>query len=162
VAVSLYMRMSDISESELSAAPSWQTLGQYLRNKPDTPHKQLLRRFTYLEWRRYSGPAHAAFEAYIGHESLGTYFVLDALSHGLRPRVEENYPKFVTRHIARAALILLCTVTEIQAHCRFDGANIDARRICKVWEVLLPLSETKELYAGRYSDLMKEKGITGG
>jgi hypothetical protein len=132
------------------------THARRFRTDPSTPRKLNLRKLV-----RGGGIKRGGLQ-YIGHESLGTYFVLDALSHGLRPRVEENYPKFVTRHIARAALILLCTVTEIQAHCRFDGANIDARRICKLWEVLLPLSETKELYAGRYSDLMKEKGITGG
>jgi len=47
---------------------------------------------------------------------------------------------------------------EVQAHCRFDGANINDR-ICNVWAALLPFPETKELYDGRYSTLMKDPGI---
>jgi hypothetical protein len=54
--------------------------------------------------------------------------------------------------------VLLCLITELQAHCRFDGARIN-ERICKVWEALLPLFEAKELYDGRYLKLMQEKGI---
>lgn len=157
-AITLYMRMSEITEGEAMAQAPWPTMGAYIRSKPDTAHKEFLRKFTYLEWRQYSALAHAAFEAYIGQESLGAYFISDEMSHEYRPRIEENYPKFMTRHIARAALILLCTVTEIQARCRFEGANINDR-ICKVWNTLRPLAEAKELLDGRYAALMTVKKI---
>ena len=41
---------------------------------------------------------------------------------------------FIT--MVRVAAILLCIVTEIQAHCRFGGANIN-KRLHEVWNALL-------------------------
>jgi hypothetical protein len=49
-------------------------------------------------------------------------------------------------------------LTEIQAHCRFDGANIN-ERICKVWAALMAFQVTRELYDERYSALMKDRGL---
>jgi hypothetical protein len=54
--------------------------------------------------------------------------------------------------------VLLCMITELQAHCRFYGADIN-ERICKMWDALMPLLEAKELYDGRYRQLMEERGI---
>jgi hypothetical protein len=72
--------------------------------------------------------------------------------------VESSYELFVSAQLGRAATVLLCLITELQAYCRFDGHNIN-ERIRKVWEPLLPLFEAKELYDGRYSKLMAQKGI---
>jgi len=64
----------------------------------------------------------------------------------------------ITIHIARVAGILLCTLTEVQAHCRFDGANIN-RRLHEIWNALVLIPEIKELFDERYSRLMMERGI---
>lgn len=61
-------------------------------------------------------------------------------------------------HVARVAAVLLCTLTEVQVYCRFDGANIN-RRLHQVWKALIPVPEIKKLYDGRFCKLMEEKGI---
>jgi hypothetical protein len=60
--------------------------------------------------------------------------------------------------MARAAIIMLCIVTELQAYFRFTDANINAR-IHRVWNALMPFFEAKELYDERYAQLMIDKGI---
>ncbi len=61
-------------------------------------------------------------------------------------------------HISRVAAILLCIVTEVQAHFKFDGANIN-ERIHEMWDVIQPVAEIKELYSDRYQRLMHERNI---
>lgn len=63
-------------------------------------------------------------------------------------------------HLSRAAAILLCIVTELQAYFRFedDGARID-ERICEMWRVLMPAFDVGELYHERYQKLMADTGI---
>ena len=51
------------------------------------------------------------------------------------------------------------SLTEVQAHFRFDGANIN-KRLHEVWNALIPVPEIKELYDASYAQLMKDKGIT--
>ena len=84
--------------------------------------------------------------------------VLDFLPHEHRPKIEAMYDAFLTRHIGRAATILLCLVTEVQARFRFDGADLN-NRIQSMWAALMGLFEAKELYDEHYSELMKERGI---
>jgi hypothetical protein len=57
--------------------------------------------------------------------------------------------------MARAATIMLCIVTEVQAHFRFTDANINAR-IHRVWNAVMPIFEAKELYDERYAQLMAD------
>jgi hypothetical protein len=126
-----------------------------------TPHQRFLGQFTHLQWKQYSALSHAGYEGFAGlldAAPLGAYFMTDFLPHELRAKVEERYELHVSSHLGRAALLLLCIVTELQAYCKFDGAEINAR-ICRVWDALLPLYDTKELYDGRYSQLMADKGI---
>jgi hypothetical protein len=82
----------------------------------------------------------------------------DFLPHEERQRVEESYDLFLTLHLVRAATVLLCIVTELQSYCRFYGHNIN-ERICKIWDVLVPLFEAKELYDARYRAMMEERGV---
>jgi hypothetical protein len=93
-----------------------------------------------------------------GITPIALYFISDSLQHEQRDDFEVHHPRLLFMHITRAAAMLLCTVTEIQAHFRFDGARIN-ERIHEVWDVLKPAIEVKELYDQRYSPLMRDKGI---
>jgi hypothetical protein len=86
------------------------------------------------------------------------YFIEDALPHANRTQIENAYPVFMTQHLGRAALILLCLVTELQFFFRFDGADIN-KRIMEMWKALVPLFEAKELYDEHYAGLLIETGI---
>jgi len=151
---------SCFSEEEIREAKSWPTLGAYLQGKQEdlTANQRFLKSFTHMQWRQYSALSHAAFEGYIGELPAGAYFILDSLPHEMRPGIEQMYLAFLTRHIGRAALILLCLVTELQIYFRFDGADIDGR-VVGLWDTLTGLFEAKELYDERYAPLMIEKGI---
>jgi hypothetical protein len=89
-------------------------------------------------------------------------FVFPCFSHLLKDFIVAEYVSpmylaFLTRHIGRAALILLCLVTELQMYLRFEGADIDSR-IVGIWDKLMGLFEAKELYDERYATLMKRQG----
>jgi hypothetical protein len=101
--------------------------------------------------------AHAAFEGLI---PVATYYTADSMLHEDRPKMDALYPKILSMHITRTAAILLCVVTELQAHFRFDddGARIK-ERICEMWNALMPVFEVKELYQERYVQIMKDRGI---
>ena len=159
-ALDFLIRGSGFSEAEVRQAKNWPTLGVYIQGKPEdlTPHQVFLKSFTYLQWRQYSAMSHGGYEGYIGELPAGAYFALDFIPHEHRPQIEAMYDAFLTRHIGRAATILLCLVTEIQAHFRFDGADLN-NRIQRMWTALIGLFAAKELYDERYSTLMKERGI---
>ena len=109
-----------------------------------------------------SALSHGAYEAFagtLGYLPVGAYYVRDFMPHDVRPKVDESYDLLISTHIGRAATVSLCLITELQAYCGFDGANIN-ERICRIWDALLPLFEAKELYDGRYSRLMADKGIS--
>ena len=95
---------------------------------------------------------------FAGPLPVGAYYISDFLPHAERPKVDSSYDMFLSMHIGRAATVLLCMITELQAYFRFDGARIN-ERISKLWETLIPLFEANELYEGRYSQLMKVRGI---
>jgi hypothetical protein len=155
------IRGSGFTEDDVREARIWKPLGTYiLQGKPEdaTPHQRFLKTFTHMQWRQYSALSHASFDGYIGELPAGAYFVLDAMPHEERPKVEKMYLAFLTRHIGRAAMILLCLVTELQLYFRFDGADINAR-IENMWAVLTGVFEVREIYDERYCRLMREKGI---
>lgn len=73
------------------------------------------------------------------------------MSHYLNSEIE--------REISRNAGVLLCTLTEIQAHYRFlDDARLN-KHLHDVWNVLVQVPEVRELCDLRYEKPMKEKGI---
>lgn len=109
----------------------------------------------YGPWREYSAMAHGGSE---GVTPVAVYFVPDSLPHEYGDEFETHHPRLLFMHITRAAAMLLCIVTEIQAHFRFDGARIN-ERIQKIWRVLKPAFEVEELYDKRYEQLMKKNGI---
>jgi len=91
---------------------------------------------------------------------IAMYYTEDSLDHDLREQLDQKHPDFMTMCLSRAAAVLLCTITELQAHFHFDddGARIN-ERIHKMWNVLMPLFDIKELYKERYEKLMKDRGI---
>jgi hypothetical protein len=68
------------------------------------------------------------------------------------------YLAFLTRRLGRAALVLLCLITELQIHFRFEGTDIN-KRVVTMWDALTGVFEANELYDERYAALMKEKGF---
>jgi hypothetical protein len=135
----------------------WPTMGKYLSQShgKDNPHSQFLRIFAYGQWREYSNLSHASLEGLLVN---GVHFVKDSLPHEIRPNIDAAFPQTMTMHVARAAALLICIVTELQAYCRFDGARIN-ERVREVWSALMPVYEVRELYDGRYKALMAEKAI---
>lgn len=154
------IRAEGLTMSEILETVPWPTLGKYISDKQPggaiTPHQRFLKTFTYGPWREYSAMAHGAYEGLI---RVGIFYVADSVPHETRPKLDEDHPRLLALHIGRAALILLSIITELQAHFRFDGANIN-ERIHKMWNALMPVFEVKELYTERYAQLMKDKGIT--
>lgn len=156
----LGMRAVSMSENEVMAQKeSWPTLGKYVspRRPGDalTPHQQFLKTFTYGFWREYSAMAHGAFEGLI---PVASYYVPDSLRHEDREKLQARHIHVLSLHVPRAAVILLCIVTELQAYFRFEGADIN-KRIHAMWRALLPIFDAKELYDERYAKLMEDKGI---
>lgn len=138
----------------------WPTLGAYVGNKQPggtmTPNQEFLQRFLLGDWRQYSAMAHGAFEGLL---PAAMYYVTDTLPHDKRPFVEgDAHARFTSLHISHAALTLLCIVTELQGHFRFEGARIN-ERIHQVWNALMPTFDVKELYNDRYELFMRNKGI---
>jgi hypothetical protein len=139
----------------------WPTLGKYIADKQTggtlTPHQDFLNTLMYGEWSKYSAMAHGAFEGLL---EVALYYTEDSLDHDFREQLDQKHPDIMSRCLAHAAAILLCLVTELQAHFHFDdnGARIN-ERIHAMWDVLMPLFEIKELYKERYAQLMKERGI---
>jgi hypothetical protein len=127
----LGIRVSGLTMAEvLAQANPWPTLGKYISDKrpggTHTPHQHFLKTFTYGRWREYSAMAHGAYEGLV---PTAMYYIADSMPHEVRPKLDTIYPKILSLHIVRAAAILLCIVTELQAHFRFDdaGAHINQR-----------------------------------
>jgi hypothetical protein len=153
------MRIDGITVDDVKAASPWPTLSAYLRvnkNNPDTPHKEFLRTLAYVFWQEYSGMAHATFQ---GLTATGSFHAPKDLTHEARPALDSAGERIIFLSVSRAAAILLCLLTEVQAYFMFDGANIN-KRLHGVWKALNVAFDIKELYRLRYKQLMKRKGIT--
>jgi len=156
------MRADGIKRADVLALKSfWPTLGKYIADKQPggvtTPHQDFLKTFTFGIWRQYSAMAHGAFE---GLMSTAMYYIVDSMPHEDRPKIDAQHPRLLALHIGRAAGVLLCIVTELQAHFRFDdsGARIN-ERIHEIWNALMPVFEIRELYDERYAQLMSDRHI---
>jgi hypothetical protein len=149
--------MADITSQKWQ----WPTLGKYMSDKQPgevtTPHQDFLKSFAFGHWREYSAMSHGTFE---GLMPTAMYYVADTTPHDDRPKIDEIFERVLFMHIGRAAGVLLCIVTEVQAYFKFDdnGARIN-ERIHEMWEALIPIFEIKELYDGHYDQLMKARGI---
>ncbi len=131
----------------------WPLLGEYLRQEPDTPHKQLLRRISLGFWRDYSSISHASYDGLV---QLFPFIARDRLPHAMRnAQLDDFRHRHFFMHFARAAVLLLCLLTEIQHYFKFDGANID-KRLREIWTAMLSIYEVKELYDFRYNAILRE------
>jgi len=141
-----------ITEADLDDKKNkWPLLGQYLDEKPETPHRQLLRRISLGFWREYSSISHASYDGLI---QLFPYIARDRIPHSMRTaQLDECRLRHFFMHFGRAAGLLLCLLTEMQHFFRFDGSNID-KRLREIWTAMLPIYEVKELYDFRYKDIL--------
>jgi hypothetical protein len=150
------LRMTDIQQAQ-----DWPTLGTYAKRlgkgATSTPHQQFLKTFMYGHWRQYSAMAHATFE---GLSNIALYYTEDSLPIEERLKLDKGYLEMRSATIGRAAIVLLCLITELQAHFHFDdaGARIN-ERIHEMWNVLMPSFDVKELYDERYKKLMEDNRI---
>jgi hypothetical protein len=159
------MRLNGFTEAQVRATKSWwPTLSRYLKVKEDTPvtpHQEFLKKLTLGFWQEYSALSHAMFQ---GLTTIGVFLAPKDLPHEHRPMVEDRGEIMIGQHVPRAAAILLCTLTEVQAYFRFDleGVARINQRLHQIWNALLPVPEIKELYDERYGKLMQDKGINPG
>jgi hypothetical protein len=131
----------------------WPLLGDYLSQKPDTKHKELLRRISLGFWREYSSISHASYDGLV---HLFPFIARDKLPHAMRTPDLDNFAlRHFFMHFGRAAALLLCLLTEIQHRFKFDGANID-QRLREIWTAMLGIYEVKELYDFRYNALLRQ------
>jgi hypothetical protein len=153
-------RNHGLTVADAIAEKEWPTLGKYIKSPQPggtfTPHQEFLKTLLYGPWREYSAMAHGSSEGLL---RTAVFYVTDSLPHEERPKLDDGHLRLLSKHIGQAAAILLCIVTELQAHFHFDGANID-ERIHKMWSVLMPTFVVRELYSERYEKLMKDKHIT--
>lgn len=153
------MRTVQITPAEAKAAQLWPTMSRYLRpvneTTPLTSHQEFLKDLTFGYWREYSSMAHVTFQGLV---PTAAFFTTSDVPYEHQKEFEDVSEKMISMHIFRVAAILLCTLTEIQAHFRFDGARIN-ERLHEVWNALIPTFEVKELYDLRYATLMSERGI---
>ena len=157
--ISIDMRSVNIKESECREMPLWPTLSQYIRAKKGkelTLHQNFLKTLTFGYWAEYSSISHATFP---GLKATAPFFLKDRTPHHIRDFLEDRCELFVSQHLARAAGILLCIVTELQIYFRFEGARI-GDRIDEAWKALNVFLEVKELYERRYAELLSANGIS--
>jgi hypothetical protein len=148
------MRLEKFNDADLdNKANEWPLLGKYLGQKPDTPHKQMLRKLTPGFWKEYSSISHASYDGLV---SMFPFIAGDMLPVEERVDLIDAGERHIAMHIGRTAALLLCLLTEIQHFYKFDGpAEID-KRLAEVWSAMLPAYEVKELYASRYQGLLRK------
>ena len=129
----------------------WPLLGDYLKQKPDSEHKRMLRTLTHGFWKEYSAISHASYDGLI---SIYPYVADDRVPREIREHAEDAAERTISMHIGRASGLLLCLLTEIQHYCKFQDANID-RRSSEIWSPLIVMLEVRELFEYRYRDILR-------
>jgi len=150
------MRANGFSEAEVRTERKlWPTLTGYLRANPGAPHQEFLKKLTLGFWQEYSAISHGTFQ---GLRPIALFLAPKDLPYEDRPKVDDASETLLAIHLPRLAAILLCILTDLQAHFQFDGARINTR-LHEIWNVLISAPEVKELYEGRYEKLMSDRGI---
>ncbi len=105
------MRVEGITDADLNnKANEWPLLGKFLGQKPDTPHKQMLRELTLGFWKEYSSISHASYDGLV---SIFPFIAGDKIPVEKRFDITDAGERYITMHIGRAAALLLCLLTEI-------------------------------------------------
>lgn len=120
------MRAEGFTEADLDdKSNEWPLLGTYLKRKPDTPHKQVLRKLTLGFWKEYSSISHASYDGLV---SIFPFIAGDKLGPERVKELRDAGERKLTMHVCRTAALLLCLLTEIQHYYKFSGpAQIDER-----------------------------------
>jgi hypothetical protein len=150
----LNMRVQGFTDADLNDKTNeWPLLGKYLGQKPDTPHKQMLRKLTLGFWKEYSSISHASYDGLV---NIFPFIAGDKLGAERRDDITDAAERFISMHMGRTAALLLCLLTEMQRFYKFDGdAEID-KRLAEIWVAMLPVYEVKELYTSRYRSLLRK------
>jgi hypothetical protein len=136
---------------------SWPTLGAFLKTDLGKRNRgQFLSRFVKGFWNDYSSLSHGTFQALI---RWAFFSMPDVAPHEQRPLIADGAERLIAIHLTRAFGVTACQLTEIQAYFHFDDdSNID-QRLHELWDALIVVPEVREMYEGRYRDLMEQKGI---
>jgi hypothetical protein len=110
----------------------------------------MMRRLTHGFWKEYSSISHASYDGLV---YLFSFISADRLPHDSRLELQDAAERHLGMHVARAAGLLLCLLTELQHFYRFETARVD-ERLSVLWAAMLPLPEIKEFYDFRYKDLL--------
>ena len=146
------MRIQGFTQADLdNKANKWPLLGEYLAQKPDTPHRQMIRRMTLGFWKEYSSISHASHDGIL---SIFRFIASDQAAHEIRPVIADAAERHLAVHLGRAAGVLLCLLTEIQWYCKFDGSRID-ERLYEMWAAMHPVVEVRELFEYRYNRMLR-------
>lgn len=155
---SAQIQMLQLNLSEINDAPEWPTLGTFVKREQYAgPLRNYMTAFMHGPWKEYSEIAHGTFEAFMG---IALPLIEDSQPLDKRKEMDKAHPGWIARHLFRAAGVLLCIVTELQAYFRFDdsAARIN-ERIHAIWDALLSAFAVKELYDQHYRALMERRGI---
>jgi hypothetical protein len=76
----------------------------------------------------------------------------------VRDNILDGGERLIALHLARAAGLLLATITEIQGAFKFIGHSVN-ERIVEMWSHLQVFPEARELYDERYKVLMETTGM---
>jgi len=143
---------------EVTRVTLWPTLSGYLRTKEGVPlssHQEFLKQLTYGFWQEYSGIAHSTFQGLMATAAF--YSPRDVPYHD-QNKFDVATDTMISMHLTRVIGIMLCVLTEVQAHFRFEGARIN-QRLHAGWDAVLTAMEIKELYDLRYRGLMDDRGL---
>jgi len=154
IAERIAMELGISIEAARNSKQTWKTLGRYLGESygAEDELQHFLRRFTLGQWSDYSSIAHATYEGLVPHAA---FFIRDGLDQSQRKSLEDIFPRMMSMHVARAAMLMLCIITEVQAKFSFDGAGIN-KRIEDAWKALLPMYEVEEFYSARYRSIIEK------
>ena len=154
--LSLDWRASGFTEDQIRTASYWPTLTRYLTSSPKrTPNKLFLESLTLGYWKEYSALSHATFQ---GLMEVGIFFKREGVPHESREDMLDQGEYMITSHVGRAAGLLLCFATELQARYKFSGVNL-TQRFYDAWKALVVMPEIQELYEVRYRSLIRSKQI---
>ena len=146
------IKQDGITNSDLDdKSNKWPLLSEYLKNSTGAPHDVFLKQLTLGYWQEYSSLSHSSFAGLL---SIFPFIAPDWVQSDDRAKMADAGERHTAMHLCRAAGLLLCLLTEIQHHYKFNDAGIDAR-LQALWTELVQAPEVGELYTARYKNFMR-------